>query len=279
MQENEQKKNEAFLSLKNVEKTYPNGEKAVHNFNLEIERNEFIVIVGPSGCGKSTTLRMIAGLEDISRGEIYMENELINYKPSKDRKMAIVFQSYALYPQMNVYDNIAFPLTINKYPFPIVNEPLESAEIIRRLLAENFEKTAVSAVGAAQANTNKAKAEAAVAVGLNVTIGCAGRLIEYFKPYRQLNNEELLSRRGDITEKILTELEKVVSAEKAVLEQNKTVLNEKFHVIDENGDDVIEYRKMTPYEIKTKVYDTAAILDCHGLHRLHRSARTNGLLR
>lgn len=261
MQENEQIKNEAFLSLKNVEKTYPNGEKAVHDFNLEIERNEFIVIVGPSGCGKSTTLRMIAGLEDISRGEIYMENELINYKPSKDRKMAIVFQSYALYPQMNVYDNIAFPLTINKYPFPIVNEPLESAEIIRRLLAENFEKTAVSAAGAAQANTNKAKAEAAVAAGLNVTIGCAGRLIEYFKPYRQLNNEELFSRRGEITEKILSKLEKVVSAEKAVLEQNKTVLNEKFHVIDENGDDVIEYRKMTPYEVKTKVYDTAAILD------------------
>ena len=77
--------NSAFITLKNVEKIYPNGEKAVYNFNLDIERNEFIVIVGPSGCGKSTTLRMIAGLEDISAGEIYMEDELLNFKPCKDR--------------------------------------------------------------------------------------------------------------------------------------------------------------------------------------------------
>ena len=92
----------AFLSLQNLEKVYPNGEKAVYNFNLDIDKNEFIVIVGPSGCGKSTTLRMLAGLEDITSGDIFMEGELINYKPCKDRRMAIVFQSYALYPQMNV---------------------------------------------------------------------------------------------------------------------------------------------------------------------------------
>ena len=107
---------QAFLSLRKLEKIYPNREKAVYDFNLDIEKNEFIVIVGPSGCGKSTTLRMLAGLEDISSGDIFMEGELLNYKACKDRRMAIVFQSYALYPQMNVYDNIAFPLTINKYP-------------------------------------------------------------------------------------------------------------------------------------------------------------------
>ena len=102
-----------FLSLRHLVKVYPNGEKAVYDFNLDIEKNEFIVIVGPSGCGKSTTLRMVAGLEDISDGDVYMGDELLNYKPSSERKMAIVFQSYALYPQMTVYNNIAFPLTIN----------------------------------------------------------------------------------------------------------------------------------------------------------------------
>ena len=116
-----ERKQNSFMSLQNLVKVYPNGEKAVYNFDLDIAKNEFIVIVGPSGCGKSTTLRMIAGLEDIRGGDIYLESELLNYKPSSERKMAIVFQSYALYPQMTVYNNIAFPLTINKYPMPKEN--------------------------------------------------------------------------------------------------------------------------------------------------------------
>lgn len=122
--ENTLTNNDTFLSLQHLVKVYPNGEKAVYDFNLDIAKKEFIVIVGPSGCGKSTTLRMVAGLEDISDGDIYMDGELLNYKPSSERKMAIVFQSYALYPQMTVYNNIAFPLTINKYPMPVVNAVL-----------------------------------------------------------------------------------------------------------------------------------------------------------
>jgi len=129
--------NDSFLSLRHLVKVYPNGEKAVYDFNLEIAKNEFIVIVGPSGCGKSTTLRMVAGLEDITDGDLYLGDELLNYKPCKDRHMAIVFQSYALYPQMNVYQNIAFPLTINSYPAPVVNQTLlgcsQVTEIIDRL--------------------------------------------------------------------------------------------------------------------------------------------------
>ena len=123
------------MSLQNLVKVYPNGEKAVYNFDLDIAKNEFIVIVGPSGCGKSTTLRMIAGLEDISGGDIYLEGELLNYKPSSERKMAIVFQSYALYPQMTVYNNIAFPLTINKYPMPKENAVLKANAEIEKLLS------------------------------------------------------------------------------------------------------------------------------------------------
>ena len=91
-----EKRENAFISLQNLVKVYPNGEKAVYNFDLDIDKNEFIVIVGPSGCGKSTTLRMIAGLEDVSDGDIYLEGELLNYKPSNERRMAMVFQSYAL---------------------------------------------------------------------------------------------------------------------------------------------------------------------------------------
>ena len=102
----------AYLSLKDINKIYPNGFHAVHDFNLEIEKGEFIVFVGPSGCGKSTTLRMIAGLEDISKGEFLIDGARANEKGPRDRGVAMVFQSYALYPQMTVYDNLAFGLTL-----------------------------------------------------------------------------------------------------------------------------------------------------------------------
>ncbi|MDD7305765.1 MAG: sn-glycerol-3-phosphate ABC transporter ATP-binding protein UgpC [Peptoniphilaceae bacterium] len=103
------------ISLKNVCKQYePNEEFAVKDFSLEIEDNEFIVFVGPSGCGKSTTLRMIAGLEKVSRGEIYINDRLVNDVSPKDRNLAMVFQSYALYPHLTVYDNIGFGLKLRK---------------------------------------------------------------------------------------------------------------------------------------------------------------------
>ena len=102
----------AYLTLKNINKIYPNGYHAVHNFNLEIEKGEFVVFVGPSGCGKSTTLRMIAGLEDISNGEFLINGKRANEMGPREREVAMVFQSYALYPQMTVYDNIAFGLTL-----------------------------------------------------------------------------------------------------------------------------------------------------------------------
>ena len=102
----------AYLSLRAINKIYPNGFHAVHNFNLNIEKGEFIVFVGPSGCGKSTTLRMIAGLEDISNGEFLINGQRANEWGPQQRQVAMVFQSYALYPQMTVYDNIAFGLTL-----------------------------------------------------------------------------------------------------------------------------------------------------------------------
>ena len=106
----------ASLSLRNINKVYPNGFAAVKDFNLEIEDKEFIIFVGPSGCGKSTTLRMIAGLEEISSGELYIGDKLVNDVEPKDRDIAMVFQNYALYPHMSVYDNMAFGLKLRKTP-------------------------------------------------------------------------------------------------------------------------------------------------------------------
>ena len=106
----------ASLSLKGIEKQYPNGFKAVHDFNLEIADKEFIIFVGPSGCGKSTTLRMIAGLEDISAGTLEIDGKVVNDVEPKDRDIAMVFQNYALYPHMSVYDNMAFGLKLRKRP-------------------------------------------------------------------------------------------------------------------------------------------------------------------
>ena len=101
----------ASLSLKNICKVYPNGFEAVKDFNLEVEDQEFIIFVGPSGCGKSTTLRMIAGLEEISSGEFYIDGKLMNDVEPKDRDIAMVFQNYALYPHMTVFDKKAVSLT------------------------------------------------------------------------------------------------------------------------------------------------------------------------
>ena len=106
----------AGLLLKNINKMYENGFKAVNNFNLKIEDREFIVFVGPSGCGKSTTLRMIAGLEEISSGELYIGDKLVNEIAPKERDIAMVFQNYALYPHMTVYGNMAFALKLRKLP-------------------------------------------------------------------------------------------------------------------------------------------------------------------
>lgn len=106
----------AEIILKNIKKIYDNSYTAVHDFSLKIHDREFVILVGPSGCGKSTTLRMIAGLEEISSGELYIGNKLVNDLPPKDRDIAMVFQNYALYPHMNVYKNMAFALEMRKMP-------------------------------------------------------------------------------------------------------------------------------------------------------------------
>ena len=115
-----------YITLKDINKIYPNGFHAVHNFNLEIDKGEFVVFVGPSGCGKSTTLRMIAGLENISSGEFLINGKRANEMSPREREVAMVFQSYALYPQMTVYDNIAFGLTLQGVDEDVIEERVQN---------------------------------------------------------------------------------------------------------------------------------------------------------
>ena len=115
----------AYLSLQGINKIYPNGFHAVHDFNLEVEEGEFIVLVGPSGCGKSTTLRMIAGLENISKGEFLINGERANEKGPREGGIAMVFQSYALYPNMSVYDNLAFSLSLQGVDDEVIDKKVK----------------------------------------------------------------------------------------------------------------------------------------------------------
>ena len=120
----------AYLTLRGINKIYPNGFHAVHDFNMEIEKGEFIVFVGSSGCGKSTTLRMIAGLENISKGEFYINGEKVNDKGPRERGVAMVFQSYALYPHMTVYDNLAFGLMLQGVDDDVIERRVQSTAMI-----------------------------------------------------------------------------------------------------------------------------------------------------
>src|SRR6266851_407712 len=117
----------AQVAFERVSKIYPDGTRAVNDINLEISDSEFMVLVGPSGCGKTTALRMVAGLEEISEGVLRIGERVVNHVPSRDRDIAMVFQSYALYPHLTVYENIAFGLRLKKLPKPEIERRVQSA--------------------------------------------------------------------------------------------------------------------------------------------------------
>src|SRR5205814_5318815 len=117
----------AQISLDHITKRYPDGFEAVKHMNLDIADGEFMILVGPSGCGKSTALRMIAGLEDISEGEMLIGGDVVNQRAPKDRDIAMVFQSYALYPHMTVRDNMGFALKLAKTPKEVIDQKVEEA--------------------------------------------------------------------------------------------------------------------------------------------------------
>ena len=124
---------DAFISLRNINKVYENHNQAVYDFNLDIQKHEFIVFVGPSGCGKSTTLRMIAGLEDITTGDLFIDGVYANELTSKERDISMVFQNYALYPHMTVYENMAFGLEVRKFDKKEIDERVKKAADILQI--------------------------------------------------------------------------------------------------------------------------------------------------
>ena len=235
---------DAFVSLKDINKIYPNGVQAVYDFNIDISEKDFIVLVGPSGCGKSTTLRMIAGLEDITSGYLYIDKVLSNYTSSKDRDISMVFQNYALYPQMTVFDNIAFPLRARKFRRPMeataIKAWTQATEVV-----ENRKEELASAISAA-----KDKA-------LNF-----GTVVEYVATKLKVCDEaaRILVRYGSSPDSV-----KSASAEKIDSERQK--LTAKGYEIDDeyrllkDGEIQYHYVKMSNEEIRAKVFEAAEILD------------------
>ena len=128
----------ATVGFRNVQKTYGNKVKVLHGISFDIKEGEFVVLVGPSGCGKSTTLRMIAGLEDITGGDIKIGDKVVNGLPPKDRDIAMVFQNYALYPHMTVAENMSFGLRLKHYPKAEIKTRIDEA-------ARNFKSSARNA--------------------------------------------------------------------------------------------------------------------------------------
>src|ERR671910_2975644 len=117
----------AGVTFQGVSKIYPDGTRAVNDLNLDVQDGEFLVLVGPSGCGKTTALRMVAGLEEISEGQLRIGDRVVNHVPPRDRDIAMVFQSYALYPHLSVYDNIAFGLKLKKMPKEEIDKRVQDA--------------------------------------------------------------------------------------------------------------------------------------------------------
>lgn len=239
----------AFVSLQDIEKIYANGAKAVYNFNLDIKENEFIVIVGPSGCGKSTTLRMIAGLERISSGKLYIGGEFSNYKPSKDRKMAIVFQSYALYPQMSVFDNIAFPLRINKYKQPKTDRALLNANaIVRCLDDEHIAETREAVERAKSENVDGQDIVLYIATHLNVKYAVANKL----KKLDFSSSEKLEAARSEAQATAAAIKKKYADRGLDTCDNG---------VILKDGEPIIEEAPLEKEEIAERVFHAAKILD------------------
>ena len=236
---------DAFVSLKDINKIYPNGVQAVYDFNMDISEKEFIVLVGPSGCGKSTTLRMIAGLEEITSGYLYIDKVLSNYTSSKDRDISMVFQNYALYPQMTVFDNIAFPLRARKYRRPM-------------------EATVIKAWDQAVAVVCERPAELTDAIkSANDKALNFGTVVEYVATKLKICDEaaKILCKAK------LSSVEEIKNTAKVKCDEERAKLSSKGYEIDgdyrltKDGEVQYHYVKMSREEIRARVFEAAEILD------------------
>lgn len=269
----------ANIVLKNINKIYPNNVHAVIDFNLEIKDKEFIVFVGPSGCGKSTTLRMIAGLEDISSGEFYIDGKLMNYVPPKDRNISMVFQNYALYPHMSVYRNMAYSLTINKSYLPIFEKSEELDSLKKKLLELKKKSNDISKALSKKEEdslvdeylSNYKEIEDVLEQIYKVRKPIIGndikRIKRLTKEIKEIDEEisfvsSLLGKekRASNEEKddefvsmLLKDLESIKDSKK----EKEAILKE----ISSSPSEILKKRKLYPYEIDYEVYHAARILD------------------
>lgn len=243
---------EAFVRLTDINKIYPNGVQAVYDFNIDIKDKEFIVLVGPSGCGKSTTLRMIAGLEDITSGALYIDNVLSNYMASKDRDISMVFQSYALYPQMSVYDNIAFPLKARKYTMVRKGDYHIALRDLDTVFS-NPEELALAINESKDRKLNFANASIYVSTKLKVSeLSCKIAL-----KYVGADVESIANGKAAAYEYA----NQLVSKEDEKLAKDGCTLDSEFNCLDADGNVVTYKRHLRKEEIRNKVFEAAEILD------------------
>lgn len=250
---------EAFVTLKDINKIYPNGIQAVYDFNIDIKEHDFIVLVGPSGCGKSTTLRMIAGLEDITSGYLYINKILSNYLPSKDRDISMVFQSYALYPQMTVYDNIAFPLRVRKYRKPKTNKTLVAWNDILRVI-ENPNEIASAFEDSKDKGLNYTTRKGYISTRLHICDGASEILLKY--PIINVASFSAIVENGvTLKDKIKNDALQAMAQEKEKTLAEGFKLDDEYRYLDENGNLIYQEERLTSEEIRNKVFEAARILD------------------
>ena len=233
---------DAFVSLQGINKIYPNGVQAVYDFNLDIQKHDFIVLVGPSGCGKSTTLRMVAGLEDISSGYLYIDKILSNYLEPKNRDISMVFQSYALYPQMTVYDNIAFPLKVRKYTKRKVDyKLLNNNAVIDILNSDRLKDLEEAFIEAKNKEKNKGTVYAYVATKMKILEAVP----KFFLKKHLLKAEEILNSK----EALINELNESNKKAEEILANKNLKHNDKFELFNEKDEPLFEKVKLTKEEI------------------------------
>lgn len=243
----------SFVKLRNVNKVYPNGIQAVYDFNLDVNPKEFVVIVGPSGCGKSTTLRMIAGLEDITTGYLFIDKVLANYLSSKDRNISMVFQSYALYPQMTVFDNIAFPLKMRTYPRPLIDEVLRDASEVKQIFNGNLFQVTQAIKEAHDPNRNKGSVKNYVSTYLKISNNASKTILDL----KAKDTNELIAHK----EEVLKAQDQIIADEMAKIKGEGKRVNDKFEFLDEKGQVIINDTKLSKEEIEQKVFWAASMLD------------------
>ncbi len=263
------------LVLKNVNKIYPNGVQAVFDFNLEIKDKEFIVFVGPSGCGKSTTLRMVAGLEDITSGEFLIDGELMNRVEPKDRNIAMVFQNYALYPHMTVYKNLQFGLKLKKVFKPVWQNPEEVQLIENEISLVKKEIKKIDAKYKKNQNDDSLLAKRrelyqriyqleeekssklVQAIGYD-TFGVVYNCKIYNKRLKEINkNKKIIAKYGEKFPVECASLEDTNSK----AENELAKLQEKIEYLKNNQVPLTKFRHLTKHEMDIEINKTADSID------------------